>query len=108
MRIEEEKHINDISPLRFLSAINKEALNEFTELRSVIMGEGALSSKEKLLIALACTITLKCESCIENHTKEALKNGIKMEEILEAASVAGLVCGGSGFAFASMVLEVDE
>ena len=108
MKIEEEKHMNDILPLRFLSAINKEALKEFTELRSVIMGEGALSSKEKLLIALACTIALKCESCIDNHTKEALKNGIKMEEILEAASVAVLVCGGSGFAFASMVLEVDE
>jgi len=108
MGIEEEKHINDIPPLRFLSAINKEALKEFTELRSVIMGEGALSSKEKLLIALACTIALKCESCIDNHTKEALKNGIKMEEILETASVAGLVCGCSGFAFASMVLEVDE
>ena len=108
MKIEEEKHINDISPLRFLSSANKEALKEFTDLRSVIMDEGALSSKEKLLIALACTIVLKCESCIENHTKEALKTGIKMEEILEAASVAGLVCGGSGFAFASMVLEVDK
>lgn len=108
MRTKEEKHMNDILPLRFLSVMNKEALKEFTELRSVIMGEGALSSKEKLLIALACTIALKCESCIDNHTKEALKNGIKMEEILEAASVAGLVCGGSGFAFASMVLEVDE
>ncbi|MCD4844092.1 MAG: carboxymuconolactone decarboxylase family protein [Methanosarcinales archaeon] len=108
MSIEEKKHINDVSPLRFLSAVNKEALKEFTELRSVIMGEGVLTSKEKLLIALACTIALKCESCIENHTKEALKSGIKMEEILEAASVAGLVCGGSGFSFASMVLEVDE
>lgn len=62
MRIEEEKHINDILPLRFLSSANK----------------------------------------------EVLKNGIKMEEILEAASVAGLVCSGSGFAFASMVLEVNE
>jgi AhpD family alkylhydroperoxidase len=108
MRIEKKTYMNDVPPLRFLSEMNKETLKEFTELRSVIMGEGVLSSKEKILIALACTIALKCESCIENHTKEALKNGIKMKEIMEAASVAGLVCGGSGFAFASMVLEVDE
>jgi len=27
---------------------------------------------------------------------------------LEAALVAGLICGGSGFAFASMVLAVEE
>jgi len=105
---EEEAQVDDIPPLRFLSAANKDVLNGFQELRSVIMGDGALSSREKLLIALACTVALKCESCIENHTKAALKSGIKKEEILEAALVAGLICGGSGFAFASMVLEVEK
>jgi len=37
-----------------------------------------------------------------------LKNGITMKEILEVASVAGLVCGGSGFASASTILEVAK
>jgi len=105
---EGEERMDDIPPLKFLSVANKDALKEFIELRSAIMAEGALSSKEKLLIALACTVAVKCESCIEIHTKEALKKGIVMEEILEAASVAGLVCGGSGFAFASMALEVAK
>jgi len=105
---EEEAQVDNIPPLRFLAAANKDALKGFQELRSVIMGEGALSSREKLLIALACTVALKCESCIENHTKSALKSGIKKEEILEAALVAGLICGGSGFAFASMVLGVEK
>ena len=100
--------MDDVPALRFLSAANRNALNDFQKFRSVIMDEGALSSKEKMLIALGCTVALKCESCIKNHTKEALKNGIKKEEILEAALVAGLICGGSGFAFASMVLEVEE
>jgi len=95
--------VDDIPALRFLSAANRNALNGFQKFRSVIMDEGALSSKEKMLIALGCTVALKCESCIKNHTKEALKNGIKKEELLEAALVAGLICGGSGFAFASMV-----
>ena len=105
---EVEERMDDIPPLKFLSAANKDALKEFIELRSAIMAEGAISGKEKLLIALACTVAVKCESCTEIHTKEALKNGITMEEILEAASVAGLVCGGSGFAFASIVLEVAK
>ncbi|MCD4765010.1 MAG: carboxymuconolactone decarboxylase family protein [Methanosarcinales archaeon] len=105
---EGKAQVDDIPALRFLSAANRDALNGFQEFRSVIMDEGALSRKEKLLIALACTVALKCESCITTHTKEALKSGIKKEEILEAALVAGLICGGSGFAFASMVLEVEE
>lgn len=105
---EEEERMDNIPPLKFLSAVNKDALKEFIELRSAIMAEGAFSSKEKLLIALACTVAVKCESCTEIHAKEALKNRIPMEEILEAASVAGLVCGGSGFTSASMVLEVAK
>ncbi len=100
--------MDDIPALRFLSAANRDALNVFQEFRSVIMDEGALSSKEKMLIASGCTVALKCESCIKTHTKEALKSGIKNEEILEAALVPELICGGSGFAFASMVLEVEE
>jgi len=106
--IERETNVNYIVPVRFLAAANKDALHSFTGLHSAIMSEGALSSKEKLLITLACTVAVKCESCIEKHTEEALKNGITMEEILEATSVAGLTCGGSGFAFASAVLEVAK
>jgi len=105
---EVEERMDDIPPLKFLSAANRDALKEFIELRSAIMAECALSSKEKLLIALACTVAVNCEYCIEIHTKEALKNGITMEEIPEAASVAGLVCGGSGFASISTVLEVAK
>ena len=106
--IERETPVSDVAPVRFLSAANKDALHSFMELGSAIMAEGVLSSKEKLLIALACTVAVKCESCIEKHTEEALKNGITMEEILEATSVAGLICGGSGFAFASTVLGVAK
>ncbi|KAF5433933.1 hypothetical protein C5S39_00585 [Candidatus Methanophagaceae archaeon] len=42
------------------------------------------------------------------YTKVFKKGGIEKEEILEAALVAGLICGGSGFTFASMVLEVED
>ena len=106
--IERETTVNDVAPVRFLSAANKDALHSFMGLHSAIMAEGVLLSKEKLLITLACTAAVKCESYIEKHTEEALKNGITMEEILEATSVAGLICGGSGFAFASTVLEVAK
>jgi AhpD family alkylhydroperoxidase len=105
---ERETTVNDVAPVRFLSAANKDALHSFMGLHSAIMAEGVLSSKEKLLIALASTVAVKCESYIEKHTEEALKNGITMEEILEATSVTGLICGGSRFAFASTVLEVAK
>ena len=99
--------MNDSPMVKFLSAINKDALKAFVELRSGIIGEDILSDREKRLIALACSVAIKCEPCTETHAKEALKNGIKMEGIIEAASVAGLICGGAGFAFASKVMKVE-
>lgn len=105
---EEETHVDDSPVANFFSAANRDALNAFTELRSAILTKGSLSSKEKILIALTCSVSIKCEPCTENYTKEALKNAIKMKEILEASSIAGLICGGAGFAFASRVMEVEE
>jgi len=99
--------MDDSPVVKFFSAVNNDALKYFSGLRSAIMAEGALSEKEKILIALACSVALKCEPCTETHAKEALKSGIKIEEILEAAAVAGLICGGAGFAFASRVMEVE-
>jgi hypothetical protein len=47
-------------------------------------------------------------SYITLYTKFFKKSGIKKEEILEAELVAGMICGGSGFAFASMVRRVEK
>jgi|GEM_PF-4736841 len=47
---EGEAQVVDTSPLRFLSAANRDALKVFQELGSTIMAAGLLSSKEKLLI----------------------------------------------------------
>ncbi len=101
----EKKIEEDIGPLKFLSLVNKDALKAFTELKSKIREEGALSSREKLLIALACSAAVKCEPCMERHIEEASKAGISIEEISEAVAVAGLVCCSSSFAFAGKFLE---
>ena len=71
------------------------------------MKDGALSSKEKSIIALACAVALKCEHCVKAHKRSALAAGASMDEILEAAAVAGQVRLGSGLTFASFLLDDD-
>lgn len=71
------------------------------------MNDGAISTKEKSLIALACAVAVKCEHCVKAHKEKALNAGATMDEILEAAAVAGLVRLGSGFTTASYLL-VEE
>ncbi len=94
-------------PYRFTEAINEELTSAFSNLASQIMKDGALSSKEKSLIALACAVAIKCEHCVKAHKKQALMAGASMDEILEAAAVAGQVRLGSGFTFASFLLDED-
>jgi AhpD family alkylhydroperoxidase len=79
----------------FLEALDKAANSTFKELASEIMKERALSAKNKVLIALACSVAVKCENCIKRHREMALSEGASREEMLEAAAIASLVRMGS-------------
>lgn len=94
-----------LRPYVFTNAVSEELSDAFENLASQIMKDGALSSKEKSIIALACAVAIKCEHCIKAHKKNALEVGATMDEILEAAAVAGQVRLGSGFTFASFLLD---
>ncbi len=92
-------------PLQFTDAVGEDLSDAFENLASEIMKDGALSSKEKSIIALACAVAVKCEHCVKAHKKKALESGATIEELLEAAAVAGQVRLGSGLTFASFLLE---
>ena len=92
-------------PIRFTESVSEELNDAFTNLASEIMKDGALSSKEKSLIALACAVAVKCEHCVKAHKEKALDTGATMDEIKEAAAVAAQVRLGSGLTFASFVLD---
>ncbi|NYB27311.1 MAG: carboxymuconolactone decarboxylase family protein [Methanobacteriaceae archaeon] len=91
--------------IRFTEALGGEVDSAFKKLASEILKDGALSQKEKSLIALACAVAVKCDQCTRVHKKQALKTGVTHEEIMEAAAVAGLVLMGSGFNTAFALLD---
>ena len=94
-------------PYKFTESVSEELNDAFQNLAAQIMKDGALSSKEKSIIALACAVALKCEHCVKAHKRSALAAGASMDEILEAAAVAGQVRLGSGLTFASFLLDDD-
>lgn len=95
-------------PYRFTEAVSEELGIAFENLANQIMKDGALSSKEKSIIALACAVAVKCEHCVKAHKKKALEAGATMDELLEAAAVAGQVRLGSGLTFASFILDDEK
>mgnify|MGYP000920845206 FL=1 len=92
-------------PILFAEAAGDGVSSAFASLRNEIMKEGALSSKEKAIVGLACAVAIRCETCVEFHKKVAKMAGATREEMLEAAAIGGLVRLGSGFATASIILD---
>jgi AhpD family alkylhydroperoxidase len=73
-----------------------------------VMKEGALSVREKELIALGIGLAHRCTPCINLHVHACLKAGATREQVLEAASVAVLMQGGPAFAYVPEVIAALE
>jgi AhpD family alkylhydroperoxidase len=68
--------------------------------------DGALSKKQKELIAIGISIVINCESCMEWHIHQALKSGAQEDDILEAIEVGIEMSGGPGTASARFAMNV--
>jgi AhpD family alkylhydroperoxidase len=90
---------------KFIESLGEDVNSAFKRLAHQIMKDGALSAKDKALIAIACAVAVKCEHCVQRHKSIALSMGASKEELLEAAAVAGLVRMGSGFNAAYSLLD---
>lgn len=64
-----------------------------------------LGAKVRELIALAVSVTLRCDGCITVHTAAAVKNGATREEITEALGVAVTINAGAALVYSSRVLD---
>ncbi len=73
-----------------------------------LMGEGALSVREKELIAMGVGLAVRCEPCVFSHVEKALKAGATREQIIETAGVVVMMQGGPGYVHVPMVLDALE
>lgn len=60
-----------------------------------VFAEGALSEREKALIALAVSHTIQCPYCIDAYTQACLEKGSNREQMTEAVHVATAIRGGA-------------
>jgi AhpD family alkylhydroperoxidase len=67
-----------------------------------------LDAKLRELIALAVSVTTRCDGCITVHTAEALKNGATKEEIAETLGVAIALNAGAALVYSARVMDAAE
>lgn len=68
---------------------------KFFEWYGEVFKEGALSKREKALIALAVAHAVQCAYCIDAYTTGSLEQGASEEQMMEAVHVAAAIRGGS-------------
>ncbi|WP_018963191.1 carboxymuconolactone decarboxylase family protein [Coprothermobacter platensis] len=101
---EEAKAINE--GMAKLGTEMPDVMKAFGELHHAASKDGALSVKEKELIALGIAVSVRCSHCIVAHMGAALQAGATREEIMEALSVAVLMSGGPGVMYAVEAMNV--
>jgi 4-carboxymuconolactone decarboxylase len=72
-----------------------ELAKKFFDYYGAVFAEGALSEREKALIALAVAHAIQCPYCIDAYTKTSLEKGSNVAEMTEAIHVATAIRGGA-------------
>jgi len=86
--------MNNLNKLSKLSKGAKNATDAFWSYNEAVMSEGAISKKNKELIALGVALTTQCTYCLELHKKGAIEAGASEEEISETIHVAAVIRAG--------------
>lgn len=60
-----------------------------------VFADGALSAREKSLIALAVAHAVQCPYCIDAYSRDALEKGSDADQMTEAVHVAAAIRGGA-------------
>lgn len=72
-----------------------ELAEKFFAYYNAVFEEGALTAREKSLIALAVAHTVQCPYCIDAYTNDCLDKGVSEEQMTEAVHVAAAISGGA-------------
>lgn len=85
----------DLGKFSEVGNFSKDLMDKFFEYYNSVVGEeGALTKREKALIALAVAHTEKCPYCIDAYTTQCLETGANPEQMTEAVHVAASMSAG--------------
>jgi len=85
-----------------------ETLQSFYSLSKAAMKGGALSERDKELIALAIGVTSRCDGCIGFHVKALVRLGVSREQLMETLAICTYMGGGPALMYAAEAIRAYE
>ena len=98
----------DLGRFGEISKGNDELAKKFFSYYGAVFEEGALSAREKSLIALAVSHAIQCPYCIDAYSNDALQKGSDLEQMTEAIHVATAIRGGASLVHGVQMLSHVE
>ena len=78
---------------------------KFFEYYQTVFGKGALSAREKSLIALAVAHVVQCPYCIDAYSTDCLEKGANEQQMMEAVHVVCAIRGGASLVHATQMMK---
>jgi alkylhydroperoxidase/carboxymuconolactone decarboxylase family protein len=88
-------HPPDLARFTEMAENAPELGKKFFEWYEAVFADGALTAREKSLIALAVSHAVQCPYCIDAYSKDALEKGADLDQMTEAVHVAAAIRGGA-------------
>lgn len=85
----------DLKKFGNVTDFQEELGEKFFSYYGAVFEEGALTTREKSLIALAVSHAVQCPYCIDAYTTDSLEKGASEEQMMEAVHVATAIRGGA-------------
>lgn len=95
----------DLKNFGNITDFQEELGEKFFEYYNNVFKEGALSAREKALIALAVAHTEQCPYCIDAYTNDTLQRGVTREEMMEAVHVGAAIKSGAALVHSTMMMN---
>jgi len=105
-----ETYYNQADLAKF-SDIGKDApelAKKFFDYYGAVFADGALTEREKALIALAVAHAVQCPYCIDAYTRSCLEKGSNLEEMTEALHVTTAIRGGASLVHGVQMRRIAE
>lgn len=101
-------HQEDLAHFSDMGKHAPDLWQKFADWYGAVFAEGALTEREKCLIALAVAHTVQCPYCIDAYTQASLEKGSNLEQMTEAVHVAAAIRGGASMVHGLQMRNVAE
>ena len=95
----------DLAKFGNISEWQPEMGRKFFDYYGEVFKEGALTEREKALIALAVAHVVQCPYCIDAYTADSLQKGADEAQMMEAVHVGAAIKGGATLVHATMMMN---